>query len=252
MNHNNNPSVENIPHHDAEHKLLPSISASKDQIRRMLEIKILSHEELDQKKIIHPAMKDIKTLNDFRALRTKLIQKSEQSNFSIMVSSLTPEGGSTYISENLAAAFALDFERTALLIDTNSESNKEQLLSPAPEFGLTDYLINPDLLVSDVIYATGIPRLRKTPIGGHASSSSELFTADRMNDFINETKNRYPERVLIFDAPPVAVSPNARIIAELCDFTILVVPYGRVTKLQITASINSIPSNKFAGVVFNN
>ncbi len=108
------------------------------------------------------------------------------------------------------------------------------------------------LNVSDVIYASGVPRLRVTPIGSRPDESSEYFSSDRMEEFIKEAKSRYRERYTIVNAPPVNSSPDARLLADLCDYSVLVVPYGRVTKMQITAGINSIPANKFAGVVFNN
>lgn len=249
----------NKPYDDEFNKFLSetteqhsSISASKQQIRKMLEINNLSNEELEEKKIIYPGMSDLKMLNTFRDLRTKLMQKCSKKNGTIMISSIVSTGGSTYVSQNLAAAFALDFEKTSLLIDCNNENHQDNLLSPEPEYGLTDYLFDPSLNISDIIYSTGIPRLRKTPIGNHRSSSSELFISDRMNNFINEVKNRYPERYIIIDTPPITSSPISRIIAELCDLTVLVVPYGKVSKLQISAGINSIPKQKLAGVVFNN
>ena len=232
---------------------LPTISTAKQQIRQMSDVNLLDYSELDAAKIIYPGMHDIITLNTFRELRTKLLQKTQKSNFTIMVSSLAPGGGGSYVSVNLAAAFALDFEKTALLIDCNAaSSSSDKLLPTAVDFGLIDYLVDPGLAVSDVIYATGIPRLRLTPIGNQVSAESEFFTSDRMDAFINEVKSRYTERYIILDAPPVNSSPDARVLADLCDYSVLVVPYGKVTKAQVTAGINSIPSDKFAGLVFNN
>ena len=232
---------------------LPTITTAKQQIRQMSEVNLLDYSELDAAKIIYPGMRDIKTLNTFRELRTKLIQKADKNNFTIMVSSLAAGGGGSYVSVNLAAAFALDFEKTALLVDCNYISPySDKLLPTDVDFGLTDYLVDPGLAVSDIIYATGIPRLRLTPIGNQVSAESEFFTSDRMDEFINEVKSRYAERYIIVDAPPVNDSPDARVLADLCDYAVLVVPYGKVTKTQISAGINSIPGEKFAGLVFNN
>lgn len=231
---------------------LPSVITPKQQIRQMLDIKPLSYEELDAAKIIYPGMQDVDTLNTFRELRNKLLQKSNKENFTLMVSSLASNGGGTYISENLAAAFALDFEKTALLVDCNAANpSSEKLLSTA-DIGLTDFLEDPSISASDIIYSTGIPRLRMTPIGTRTAQGSELFSSDRMEAFINEVKNRYPERHIIIDAPPINSSPDSRVLADLCDYSILVVPYGKVTKMQISAGINSIPKEKLAGLIFNN
>lgn len=234
---------------------LPTLSTAKQQIRSMAEITPLSYEELDAARIIYPGMKDFKTLNAFRELRTKLIQKADKKNFTVMISSLAHGGGGTYVSTNLAAAIALDFEKTALLVDcniTSSVPSESQLTPPSTDHGLVDFLDDLSLSVADVIYASGIPRLRMVPLGKTVASGSELFSSDRMEELITELKGRYNERFVIIDAPPINSSPDARVLADLCDYVVLVVPYGKVTRLQITAGINSVPSKKFAGLVFNN
>lgn len=230
----------------------PAIVTPKQQIRQMLDVKQLSYEDLDAARIIYPAMKDAKTLNTFRDLRTKLMQKAGKNNFCLMVSSLASGGGCSYICENLAAAIALDFEKTALLIECNITNPTSQKLLPAADIGLTDYLADPSLQVSDIIYATGIPRFRIVPVGENKSIGSEFFSSDRMEEFISEIKARYPERFIIIDAPPINSSPDARVLADLCDYSLLVVPYGRVTRLQVSTGINSIPKEKLSGLIFNN
>jgi exopolysaccharide/PEP-CTERM locus tyrosine autokinase len=232
---------------------LPSVVTPKQQIRQMSEINQLSYKELEAAKIIYPGMADVATLNTFRELRTKLMQKTDKNNFILMVSSLALNGGGSYISRNLAAAISLDFEKTALLVDCDlNRPSCDKLLSTPVDFGLTDYLEEPSLSVSDIIYATGIPRLRITPAGNQRANGSEFFTSDRMEEYIQEVKTRYSERFIIVDAPPINSSPDARVLADLCDYTILVVPYGKVTRVQISAGIDSIPEGKFAGLVFNN
>ena len=232
---------------------LPTLSSSRQQIRQMQDINLLSYDQIEALKIIYPGMKDIKTLNTFRDLRTKLLQSSGKNNFSIMVTGLSSEAGTTYVSRNLAAAIALDFEKTSLLVDCNIlNPSGDDLLSGTSDLGLTDYLEDQTITCSDIIYSTGIPRLRMTPIGSRQHQSSEYFTSDRMEEYLDEVKSRYPERFIILDTPPINQSPDARVLADLCDLAIIVVPYGRVSKMQITAGINSVPQEKFAGLVFNN
>jgi Mrp family chromosome partitioning ATPase len=47
-------------------------------------------------------------------------------------------------------------------------------------------------------------------------------------------------------------SPDARILSELADMVVLVAGYGLVTPEKIEAALASFPSEKVAGVVFNN
>jgi hypothetical protein len=47
-------------------------------------------------------------------------------------------------------------------------------------------------------------------------------------------------------------SADTQILAELCDYIVLVVPYGKVTNQQIDACVKELDNKKLLGVVFNN
>lgn len=64
-------------------------------------------------------------------------------------------------------------------------------------------------------------------------------------------KQRYRERYILIDAPPMTASADTQILADLCDFVVLVVPYGRVTHAQVDSCIKAIGDKKLVGVVFN-
>ena len=66
-----------------------------------------------------------------------------------------------------------------------------------------------------------------------------------------QTRNRYPDRYLFLDSPPVRGSPDARILADLADVVVLVAGYGRDTAASIAQAAANFDPNKFAGVVFN-
>ena len=73
-----------------------------------------------------------------------------------------------------------------------------------------------------------------------------------MKQFVEELQSRYTDRYVILDAPPVGNTADARILADLCDFVIIVVPYGMVTVDQIKTAIESVPSDKLIGLIYNN
>ena len=73
-----------------------------------------------------------------------------------------------------------------------------------------------------------------------------------MKQMLSSVRQRYAERFIIIDAPPTSETADTQILAELCDYIVLVVPYGKVTNGQVEASIKSIDSKKLIGVVFNN
>lgn len=223
------------------------------QIRKMVEVRSMSLEEMDQRKIIYPGMSNRNALNTFREIRTKLIQRAGKRNIVTMVSSVVPRGGGSLVSMNLAAALAMDHTKTALLIDCNLyEPSIDSLLNVEAEAGITDYLVDPNLDVDDIIYDSGIRRLRVVPVGHNLENAAEHFSSSRMISFMNSIRERYHDRYIVIDAPPVGLSAEARILGELSDYAVLVVPYGRATEGQIYAGIDAVSKEKLAGIVFNN
>lgn len=226
---------------------------NREEIGRMAEFGRLGYSELEANKVIHAGMLQPKLMNAFRELRTKLYQlAANRENFVLLVTAVMPGGGASFVSLNLGAAIALDESKTALVVDCNIyDPALHRLLPVEPDYGLTDYLENITLDVKDVIYSTGVRRLRMIPAGTRQQPGSEFFTSGRMRRFLQELRTRYRDRHIIIDAPPVGSSADARILTELCDFVMLVVPHGQVTSEQIQTAVDAIGPEKLAGVIFN-
>jgi Mrp family chromosome partitioning ATPase len=170
----------------------------------------------------------------------------------LLVTSLVPGGGSTFVATNIGAAIALDERKTALVVDCNVyDPGLHHLLPIEPDLGLVEYLENVTLEAKDVIYSTGVRRLRLLPAGTRQLPGSEFFTSSRMRRLMQELRARYRDRYVIIDSPALGASADARILAELCDYVMLVVPHGRVTADQIQSGIDAIGPEKLAGVIFN-
>ena len=212
----------------------------------------LGEDDLEERKIIYPRMRDKRVLNVFRDIRTKLIERSGNKNFTLMVTSVCEEGGSTFVANNLAASIALDQGKTALIVDCNLYSPASSQLLEGDHVGFSDFLESPTVAIENIIYATGIPRLRLIPIGKSLDISPEYYTSYRMKQFTEELSSRYSDRYVVLDVPPVGSTTDARILSDCCDFVVLVVPYGKVTKDQLKKSIANFDSDKLMGVIFNN
>lgn len=222
-------------------------------IEKMGEVERFSTDKLDSLKIIYAGMQNSRILNVFRELRTQLVQDYAKKNFVCMVTSISPGGGASYVASNLAAAFALDKAKTSMLIDANLYSPKlDELIIGEANNGITDYLSNPSLSIKDVVYATGIPRVRVIPIGDSSEGAAEHFSSEKMIGFVNEVRSRYSDRFIFIDSPPVTESSEARILAELVDVVVLVVPHARVTQEQIEVAIDTVGEKKLAGLIYNN
>ena len=227
--------------------------AASQTIARMQEKSLLGKNELAQNRIIHPELGENDIVRAFREIRTKILQKSQGRNCTIMVTSVVGGGGSSFVTMNLGVAFAFDAGKTALLLDCNFKNpSLDRLFTPGNYHGLTDYLEHSDMDIDKIIHPVGIERLRVIPSGGRREISAEYFTSVKMHLMLDSIKQRYRERYIILDAPPMTESADTQILAELCDYVVLVVPYGRTLDSQIDACVRTIGEKKLLGIIFNN
>lgn len=221
-------------------------------IRRMSDPVPLDRQIYLRNRLIEFNSEHSKVVQSFRNIRTLLMQQA-QGNFVTLVASVRSGAGTSFVARNLAAAFAFDENRTAMLIDCNRDSpSVDQLLGGRVRYGLTDLLDAPENVnVADVIYGTGIPRLRAVPVGRKRQKPIEFFSTPRMRSFVEVIRNRYPDRYIVVDAPALDASADARILANWCDYVVLVVRYGEVSREELLEAVATFPREKFVGVVFN-
>lgn len=224
----------------------------REQIRNMSSGGLWFPDELIDRKIIYAGMRQRDILNSFRELRFRLLKKTKSDNVVILVSSLIEGGGGSLVAFNLAATFALDPQKTALYIDCNPHnSTAEKYILGTVDKGLQQYLSNYEITLENIIYPSGVERLRVIPSGDSTHSAAEFFNSKRMEILIREVKGRYPDRFIVLDAPSVEYSTEARIIAQFCDYALLVVPFGASTTPQVLSAIDAVGKDRFVGLVFN-
>lgn len=229
------------------------LTTSRKQIAKMMQGDMLSEEQLAKKRLIHPGMEDTKLLSTYRNIRTKLVALAGRENFTTLVTSVVSKGSSSLIAANIAAVFAFDDGKTALLIDANIHAPAlDTLFDLGVEGeGLIDYLESESISLEQIIKVTGIPRLRVIPTGSVRENSTEYLGSEKMGEFLSEILRRYPDRYPIFDAPSVLDSADSRILIDMCDQVILVIPYGQCTEAEIRSALDVIGKNKLAGVILD-
>jgi capsular exopolysaccharide synthesis family protein len=228
--------------------------AHPETISRMAqnEVRLLAAGALAERGIIQPQHGEDPAVQVFRDLRTKIVQQSQGQNAVILVTSVSKECGSSFIAQNIGAAFAFDMGKTALLIDCNLKSpNVHKLLANSAAPGLTDYFENPDLDIKEIIHPVGIARYRVITAGKRREILEEHFTSAKMKRLMETIRRRYQERFIIMDGPPMSKIADIRILAELADYVLLVARYGRSTNRQIASCLDAISEKKQLGVVFN-
>ena len=208
--------------------------------------------DLSQRGIIHPERVEDPAVQVFRELRTKIVQQSHGQNGVLLVTAVRKGSGSSFVAQNLGAAFAFDAGRTALVVDCNFKNpSLHRLIGNAPVPGLMDFLENPDVDVAKIIKPVGIARYRVITAGKPRDGFAEYFTSLKMKRLIDTLKRRYQERFIILDGPPMSDIADIRILSELCDQVIVVARYGSVTRAQMDNCLSVIGEKKLLSVVFN-
>lgn len=208
---------------------------------------------LEERKLIHRNDSVRVQADAFRALRTKLLAHGGDTNFVTLVAPVNHGCGASFVARNLAAAFAFDETKAALLIDCDvlRPAQHRVLAIDANRGGLIDYL---DAKVEDIAtvqYETGLSRLRLIPSGSQREMTSEYFSSSRMRMMIDSLRASHPNCYIILDAPPALGSPDARILSDLADQVVVVSGYGRATVEDVDAAASAFDQHKLAGIVFN-
>ena len=213
----------------------------------------LESSQLSDKRIIFPKMENIAISNVFRDLRTQLLQKSPEENFVVMITSVVDGSDSGFVTLNLAKAFSLDASKTSLVVDcVFKDSWMQSTLSLNKKKGVLEYLTGTDDSVGDIITGVGIPRLRMIPPGSDAGFVGESFNSERMQALLSGLTKRYDDRYVFINAPSVNDSADTKILADMCDFILLVLPYSEATESELKKVLSVLPEDKILGVVFNN
>jgi len=228
---------------------------ARADLANMEEAKLFSDRQLELLGIVHPRSKNRGLVDAMRQLRTKLYSLNTDGNFSVLVSSVVPQGGGSFVALNLAATIAFDKAKTSLLVDANLHDpvihKLLKLIGRDDSHGLLEYLEHPELGVEHIVSPSGIPRMRVIPIGSHTEISAEHFTSARYKQLMVDIKERYDNRFVVVDGPAMTTSADARILSDICDYTVLVLPYGGVTPGVLDSIVDEIDERKLAGIVIN-
>ena len=197
--------------------------------------------------------------DEFRQIKRKLLNnafgkasKTLNNPNLIMVSSSKPHEGKTFVSINLALSIALEQDKTVLLIDADvlrPSVNRE--LGLANSKGLIEFLLGEADDVGDIIYSTNIDKLKIIPAGEPHHLSNELLSSDKMAALTKELALRYPDRVVIFDCPPLVGVTETLVLANLMGQAIVVVEESKTAILDVQKATESLNENLAVGLVIN-
>jgi capsular exopolysaccharide synthesis family protein len=208
-------------------------------------------EVLRRNRVIAAATED-GVVDAYRMLRTRILQRMHNSGWkSIAVTSPGPDEGKTLTAVNLALSLAMEVNHTVLLVDLDlRRPSVHRLFGYEPEYGIADYLFS-EIPLSDILFTPAIERLVVLPGSTQQENSSELLSMPRTRELVEEITTRYPERIVIFDLPPLLVVDDALAFAPYVDAFLLVVEEGETAKPALVEASKLLENVNLLGVVLN-
>jgi protein-tyrosine kinase len=189
----------------------------------------------------------------YRMLRTQVLQRLDARAWrSLAIFSAGAEDGKTTTAINLAINLAIDRSHTVLLVDFDfKHPTLAARLGLAPEFGADDALTGRAPLEDCLYHPEGFDRLVVLPARGPLSNSSEILSGPRNRDLVAELRARYPERIIIFDLPPVLQADDALSFAPLVECGLVVAAEGRTRRNDLVRTIELLSNTPLVGTVLN-
>lgn len=190
---------------------------------------------------------------DIRTIRTNLMfTSSDEESKVLLVTSSIPGEGKSFISSNLAVAFAQAGEST-LLIDSDLRLGRiHKIFGVSNEKGLSNLLIGKkEIDCADFIKKTQIKDLYVIPRGTVPPNPSELLNSNNTKKVIKFLKEKFDR--IIFDGVPINGLPDSLIMASLVDRVVIVssAGYTQIDELNdAKKALEKIDAN-IAGVVIN-
>ena len=185
----------------------------------------------------------------FKALKVRINEsQAERAIQTIAISSARPQDGKSLVAVNLAFCLAQDLDRRVILVDGDLRNpTVNRYLGVSVEPGLSGYLENGHL--QPYCYMRRFKNLYIMTAGGVCTNPVELLSQDKMRELIQYLKTEFD--TIIFDAPPFAPIPDARIIMGVSDGLVLVVRRGKTPFSAIEKAFKVLDRKKLLGIVFN-
>jgi len=198
-------------------------------------------------------------VEDFRIIKRPLLKRAfgprspnDKPGNLIMVTSSLPGEGKTFCSINLAMSIAMELDHTVLLIDADvARPSVLRTLGLPQHRGLMDLLLDDKLDMADVMLRTNVNTLSILPAGSNSARATELLASQAMSNFVYEIANRYPDRIVIFDSPPLLLTSEAHVLASHMGQIALVVEAEGTTQHAVKEALHQLEGCSNVNLIYN-
>jgi capsular exopolysaccharide synthesis family protein len=198
------------------------------------------------------ALPQHKFKDSYRMLRTRVLQTMRNNGWtSVAVTGPASGCGKTLTAINLAVSLAMEVTHTVLLVDLDlRKPTVHKYFNYEPELGLSDYLTS-DIPLHKLLFTPGIDRLVVLPGRSALPNSAEMLRSPRMIALVNELKTRYPDRLVVFDLPPILAADDALAFSPYTDCFLMVAESGGTKKDDLQKAFEILKNTPLVGTVLN-
>jgi protein-tyrosine kinase len=202
-----------------------------------------------------------RTGEEFRVIKRPLIDNAfgrgattVRNGHRVMVTSAFPGEGKSFCAINLALSIAAERDHQVLLVDADvARPSIPRELGFSASAGLMNLLLEPGSRdIADLVLRTNIEKLMILPAGRRHELATELLASQTMNRLLDELSARYPDRVIIFDSPPLLMTTESRVLATHMGQILMIVAAGSTPKTAVNDALATIDgAAEIIGLVLN-
>ena len=197
--------------------------------------------------LVTPNAPRSQSADEYRVIKRPLISNAMGKGASIlnhgnliMVTSALAGEGKSFTAVNLAMSIAAELDNTVMLVDADvARPSLLRMLNLPPSPGLLD-LLKGEADMSSVLLRTSIEKLTLLPSGTPHPRSTELLASDAMRLLLDDIAQRYPDRIIIFDSPPLLLTTEARVLATQMGQVVMVVQAEKTLRADVQRALATI------------
>ena len=208
---------------------------------------------LQREKRLLSAMEHGKYTDAFKILSTQVVQRMVENQWrTLAISSVGVGEGKTTTAINLGLSIAKEIEYTVLLVDGNlRKPDIHNYFGIKPEQGLGDYLSKDIDIETLLIRPDNVDHFVILPGGEPVWNSTEMLGSPKMCSLVEELKDRYPKRIIIFDMPPILNTADTVSFAPCVDCALIVIEDDTTKESELKQAVDLMSVTSIVVTVLN-
>lgn len=219
----------------------------------------IDEDRLNEKNILTLNNDNVLVAEEFRLIKRSLLinaftggENAISNGNIIMVTSSQPDEGKTYCALSLALSMAKEKDLNVLLVDADvAKPDIMNTVGAKGGKGLIDVIGDDSIDLSECIVKTDIKNLSILPAGKKHSFTTELLASEKMGKLIDELAQRYHDRVIVIDSPPVLASSASSVLAMHVGQILFIVEADRTSEEEVKEALQLVKNCKNINMILN-